>query len=141
MLASSIYKQRRSVVATLALSFVAFHSQCRHVRDWVLLLQCVLPFISLMEASYHGHLECVKLLVLRGASWLTRDHAGEANLPSPSPIHLHAHSQIVSYLIHFSLPLQLLYIHTLHHTHTHTHIHTQVFHPSTMQWMEVTSGS
>ena len=34
-------------------------------------------FISLMEATYNGHLECVKLLTSRGASWSKRDQSGE----------------------------------------------------------------
>jgi ankyrin repeat protein len=34
------------------------------------------PFPSLMEATYNGHLECVKLLANRGASWNKRDQSG-----------------------------------------------------------------
>ena len=29
-----------------------------------------------MEATYNGHLECVKLLASRGASWKKRDQSG-----------------------------------------------------------------
>ena len=34
-------------------------------------------WFSLMEACYHGQLECVKVVVARGASWKTRDHSGQ----------------------------------------------------------------
>ena len=33
-----------------------------------------------MEGCYHGQLECVGLLVERGASWHTRDHSGEVSI-------------------------------------------------------------
>ena len=32
--------------------------------------------LSLMEAAYGGHLECVKALVGRRANWTTRDQSG-----------------------------------------------------------------
>ena len=37
---------------------------------------CVSFSSSLMEACYHGQLECAQLVVGGGASWLTRDHSG-----------------------------------------------------------------
>lgn len=38
---------------------------------WVILLT-----LSLMEATYNGHLECVQLLVNHGASWSNCDQSG-----------------------------------------------------------------
>ena len=42
----------------------------------VILYLCFNLFCSLMEACYHGQLDCAKLLIAGGASWSTRDSAG-----------------------------------------------------------------
>ena len=41
-----------------------------------------------MEGCYHGQLECVRLLVGRGASWHTRDHSGEVTTSTPTQTEL-----------------------------------------------------
>lgn len=35
---------------------------------------------SLMEACFHGHVECAQLLVDHGSSFLTRDYSGFSSL-------------------------------------------------------------
>lgn len=75
-----------------------------------------------MEACYHGNLECVKVVVERGASWLTRDLSGQSLNSSHTATHLvHSlslsgfsalhwavdggHIPVISYALHEGVPV------------------------------------
>lgn len=44
------------------------------------LTTCCVSLCSLMEACFHGHVECAELLVKHGSSCLTRDYSGFSSL-------------------------------------------------------------
>ena len=53
-----------------------FYGECYREMISLLCLSHSFSIFSLMEAAYNGHLECVKLLVSRGASWNMCDQSG-----------------------------------------------------------------
>lgn len=57
---------------------------------------------SLMEACYYGQLECAKLLVENGGSWLTRDHSGFSALHYAVD---GGHVNVVSYILSEGVPV------------------------------------